>query len=185
MYSLRCLLAFFALALVSVSPLHAAEPKVSQNLQPFVDKATLAGAVVLVASPDKVLAIETVGYADREAKTPMQPDNVFWIASMSKPMTAAGLMILVDEKKVELDAPVEKYLPEFKSQLMQLAGDKDYAFLHRPKRPPTVRDLLRHTSGMPFKSDLEDPTLDRFSLRDGVRSYVMTPLKYEPGTQHA
>src|SRR5579872_5025359 len=119
MCSLRCPIAFFVLALVPTVSLNAAEPKVSQGLQPFVDKATLAGAVVLVASPEKVLAVETVGYADREAKTPMQPDNMFWIASMSKPMTAAGLMILVDEKKVELDAPVEKYLPEFKSQMMQ------------------------------------------------------------------
>jgi CubicO group peptidase (beta-lactamase class C family) len=114
----------------------------------------------------------------------MQPDNMFWIASMSKPMTAAGLMILVDEKKVELDAPVEKYLPEFKSQMMVVDGFKEYMLLHRPKRLPTVRDLLRHTSGMPFQSELERPTLDRFSLRDGVRSYVMTPLQYEPGTKH-
>jgi CubicO group peptidase (beta-lactamase class C family) len=115
----------------------------------------------------------------------MQDNNMFWIASMSKPMTAAGLMILVDEKKVDLDAPVEKYLPEFKSHMMVLFSDNENALLRRPKRPSTVRDLLRHTSGMPFKSDLEDPTLDRFTLRDGVRSYVMTPLQYEPGTKHS
>ncbi len=176
---------FAVLAFTPLLPLRAAEPVVSQGLLPFVEKGSLAGAVVLVASPDKILANEAVGFADREAKVPMKPDDIFWIASMSKPMTAAALMMLVDEKKVDLDAPVEKYLPEFKSQMMVVERDeKKSVLLERPKHLPTVRDLLRHTSGMPFKSDLEDPTLDRFSLRDGVRSYVMTPLQYEPGTKH-
>ena len=65
---------------------------------------------------DKVLSLEAVGYADIAAKTPMQTDDLFWIASMSKAMTAAALMMLVDEGKVKLDDPVEKYLPEFKGQ---------------------------------------------------------------------
>src|SRR4051812_39668349 len=69
------------------------------EIQPFVDSNTLAGAVLLVASKDRVLDVETVGYADVAAKKPMQNDSVFWIASMSKPITAAGLMILVDEGK--------------------------------------------------------------------------------------
>ena len=69
---------------------------------------------MLVANPDKVLTVEAVGFADRENKIAMQPDNLFWIASMTKPMTAAALMMLVDEKKVALDDPIEKYLPEFK-----------------------------------------------------------------------
>ncbi len=181
----RCLFAFLALSFVSTSTLHADEPKVSKGLQTFVEKGSLAGAVVAVASPDKVLAMEAVGYADREAKTPMQNNDLFWIASMSKPMTAAALMILVDEKKIDLDAPVENYLPEFKKQMQIVESDKDHIVLQRPKRLPTVRDLLRHTSGMPFKSEMEEPTLDRFSLKDGVRSYAMTPLQYEPGTKHA
>jgi CubicO group peptidase (beta-lactamase class C family) len=181
----RCLFAFLALSFVSTSTLHADEPKVSKGLRTFVEKGSLAGAVVAVASPDKVLAMEAVGYADREAKTPMQNNDLFWIASMSKPMTAAALMILVDEKKIDLDAPVENYLPEFKKQMQIVESDKDHIVLQRPKRLPTVRDLLRHTSGMPFKSEMEEPTLDRFSLKDGVRSYAMTPLQYEPGTKHA
>jgi len=179
------LFCFAGLTVVIGLPLRAADPRVSDGLQPFVEKGTLAGAVVLVASPDKVLATETVGYADRDAKTPMQPDNLFWIASMSKPITAAALMMLVDEKKVELDAPVEKYLPEFSTQMLVVEKDKEHVLLRRPKRLPIVRDLLRHTSGMPFQSALENPTLDRFSLRDGVRSYAMTPLQYEPGTEYA
>jgi CubicO group peptidase (beta-lactamase class C family) len=179
----RCLLLVLPLSLVSALQLQAAEPKISKDLQAYVDKGSLAGAVVLAASPDKMI-IESVGFADREAKTSLQRNSMFWIASMSKPMTAAGLMILVDEKKVELDAPVEKYLPEFSKQMMVLYSDNQEMLLHRPRRLPTVRDLLRHTSGMPFKSELEDPTLDHFTLKDGVRGYVMTPLQYEPGTKH-
>jgi CubicO group peptidase (beta-lactamase class C family) len=123
----------------------------------------------------------------------MRANDVFWIASMSKPMTAAGLMILVDEKKVALDDPVSKYIPEFGKQMLVTEvvkeKEKDKERVVRvvqefPKRQPTVRDLLRHTSGMPFRSDLEEPTLDRFSLKDGVRGYSMTPLQYEPGTKH-
>ncbi|HEV3385738.1 MAG TPA: serine hydrolase domain-containing protein [Gemmata sp.] len=183
MYLPRSLLLALPLILVPALQLQAAEPIISKGLQAYVDKGSLAGAVVLAASPDKMI-IESVGFADREAMTSLPSNSMFWIASMSKPMTAAGLMILVDEKKVELDAPVEKYLPEFGKQMMILYSDNQEMLLHRPKRLPTVRDLLRHSSGMPFKSELEDPTLDHFTLKDGVRGYVMTPLQYEPGTKH-
>ena len=79
----------------------AAQPfsqgNVASVLQPFVDSRVLAGAVTLVASKDKVLNLEAVGYANVAAKRPMRTDNVFWIASMTKSMTATALMMLVDE----------------------------------------------------------------------------------------
>ena len=176
----------FLFALVAFAPpARGADPRVSDSLQPFVEKGTLAGAVVLVASPDKVLTVETAGFADREGKTAMKADDLFWIASMTKPMTAAGLMMLVDEKKVSLDDPVEKYLPEFKGQWVIALQDKDYAVLKKPTRAPTLRDCLRHTSGMPFGSALESPTIDKLLLKDAVRSYAITPLQYEPGTKYA
>jgi CubicO group peptidase (beta-lactamase class C family) len=180
---MRCLLSTLFL-FVAVPPLRAAEPTPAEALKPFVEKGTLAGAVVLVASPDKVLDLEAVGFADRAAKTPMQTNDLFWIASMSKPMTAAALMMLVDEGKVKLDDTIEKYLPEFKGQMVVTEKDAAHMLLHAPKRPPTVRDCLRHTSGMPFRSALEVPVLDQWRLRDAVRSYAMTPLLYEPGTKH-
>lgn len=179
--SLALLFALVAFA----PPARAADPRVSDSLQPFVEKGTLAGAVVLVASPDKVLTVETAGFADREGKTAMKADDLFWIASMTKPMTAAALMMLVDEKKVSLDDPIEKYLPEFKGQWVIALQDKDYAVLKKPTRAPTLRDCLRHTSGMPFGSALESPTIDKLLLKDAVRSYAITPLQYEPGTKYA
>src|SRR5262245_22162734 len=114
----------------------------------------------------------------------MKTDNVFWIASMSKPITAVGLMMLVDEGKVKLDDPVEKYLPEFKDQWLAAEQDKDHVLLKKPKHPITVRNILSHTSGMPFKSAMEEPTLDGLALRDAVRSYVLTPLQTEPDTKY-
>ena len=181
---MRLSLAFCFALLTFAPPARAADPKVSESLLPFVEKNQLAGAVVLVANADKVLTVETVGFADRESKTAMQPDNLFWIASMTKPMTAAALMMLVDEKKVSLDDPVEKYLPEFKLVWVVAEQGKEYTVLKKPNRAPTVRDCLRHTSGMPFGSLLENPTIDRLPLQDAVRSYVLMQLHYEPGTQY-
>lgn len=157
---------------------------VSQTLKPFVDKQWLAGAVTLVADKDKVIAVESVGFADLENSKMMRPDTVFWIASQSKPITAVGLMLLVDEGKVKLDDPVEKYLPEFKNLWVTTESDKDHVLLKRPNRPITVRDILSHMSGMPFQSEMERPTLDGMSLKDSVRSYAITPLVSQPGTKY-
>ena len=114
----------------------------------------------------------------------MKTDALFWIASMSKPMTATALMMLVDEGKVKLDDPVEKYLPEFKGQWMIAEQDKDHMLLKRPKHPITVRNIRRHTSGLRPTSVMETPTLDLLPLRDAVRSYAMTPLQFDPGSQY-
>ena len=153
-------------------------------LQPFVDRHVLAGAVVLVATKDKVLDVEAVGYADVAAKKPMRTDSVFWIASQSKPITATALMMLVDEGKVKLDDPVEKYLPEFKGQMVIAEKDKDHVLLKKPKHPITVRNVLSHTSGLPFESPIEKPTLDLFPLACRVRSYAMLPLDFEPDSKN-
>ena len=144
----------------------------------------LAGAVVLVADKNRVLDVEAVGYADVAAKKPMQTDCVFWIASQSKPITAAALMTLVDEGKVKLDDPVEKYLPEFNGQMVVAERDKDHVLLRKPKHPITVRNVLSHTSGLPFASPIEKPTLDLFPLECRVRSYAMLPLEFEPDTKN-
>src|SRR5438045_3398132 len=177
-----------ALALICVeAPRHlgAAEPaKIGAALQPYVEKQELAGAVALVADNDKVLTCETVGYADVAAKKPMQNDSLFWIASQSKPITATALMMLVDEGKVKPDDPVEKYLPEFRDQWLTVEQDREHMLLRRPRHPITVREILSHTSGLPFKSALEQPTLDLLPLRFAVRSHAMNFLQFEPGSKY-
>src|SRR5437899_3356960 len=177
-----------ALALICVeAPRHlgAAEPaKIGAALQPYVEKQELAGAVALVADNDKVLTCETVGYADVAAKKPMQNDSLFWIASQSKPITATALMMLVDEGKVSVDDPVEKYLPEFKAQMVVAEKDGEHVLLKKPAHPITVKNVLSHTSGLPFSSPIEKPTLDRLPLADRVRSYAMLPLDFEPDSKY-
>jgi len=153
-------------------------------LQGFVDKHELAGAVALVADKDKVLSVETVGFADMAAGKPMKADSVFWIASQSKGITAAAVMMLVDEAKISLDDPVEKYLPEFRGQMVIAEKDDDHVLLKKPSHPITIREVLSHTSGLPFRSDIEQPTLDALPLVAAVRSYAMTPLQTEPGTHY-
>ena len=130
-------------------------PAIAAALQPFVDSHTLAGAVTLVADKDKVLSLDAVGYMDVAAKKPMRTDCLFWIASMSKPMTATGLMMLVDEGRVSLDDPVEKYLPEFQGQMLAAEQSPDHVLLKKPAHPITVREVLSHTSGLPFMSRIE------------------------------
>ncbi len=152
-------------------------------LQPFVEAKTLAGAVSLVASKDKILNLEAVGFADVSARKPMTADALFWIASQSKPMTATALMMLVDEGCVSISDPVEKYLPEFKGQMVASEQDQDHVVLKKISRPITIRDVLSHTSGLPFASRVE-PKIDLHPLREAVISYALTPLKNNPGTHY-
>ncbi|HTU27571.1 MAG TPA: serine hydrolase domain-containing protein [Pirellulales bacterium] len=182
MNATRTLLALLAV-LISSAALHAADavppaagPSAAAALKRFVDGHVLAGAVMLVADKEKTISLETVGFADIAAGKPMSPDCLFWIASQSKPITATAFMILVDEGKVNIDDPVEKYLPEFKGQKL-----KDGS---QPKHPITVRNVLSHTSGLPFKTSVEEPTLDVGSLADRVKSYATTPLDFEPDTKY-
>lgn len=149
-------------------------------LAPFVQREELAGAVALVANKEKALSVTAVGFADIEAKKPMSPDAVFWIASQSKGITAAAVMMLVDDGKLSLDDPVEKYLPEFKDQ--KVAAGKG-APVSRA-RSITIRDLLSHVSGLPFKSPEEQPTLDALPLATAVKTYANAPLVTQPGAKY-
>jgi CubicO group peptidase (beta-lactamase class C family) len=186
--------ALVCLALLHVNLVRAeAEKSKSQAqliaavLQPFVDDHILAGAVTAVADKHKILDLEAVGFADVASKKPMTTDSLFWIASQSKPITATALMILVDEGKVNVDDPVEKYLPEFKGQMVAERDSKQKDAKidtpHAPKHPILVRNVLSHTSGLPFKTEMETPTLDIFPLADRVKSYGKATLDFEPDTK--
>lgn len=157
---------------------------IAKSLLPFVEQNALAGAVTVVVSKDKILSVETVGYADIAKQKPMKADSIFWIASMTKAITGTAVMMLVDEGKIDLDAPVEKYLPEFKGQMVIAEKDDNHVLLKKPTRPVTVRNMLSHTSGMAFKSGIEEPTLDMLPLATVVRSYAMSPLLHEPDSKY-
>ena len=181
-FAVACLLAVMA---SSDRPLLADEPSaIAKALQPFVERHELAGAVALVANKDKVLALEAIGFADITAGKTLRPDAMFWIASQSKPITCTALMILVDEGRVRVDDPVEKYLPEFRGQMVVAEKDDSHVLLKKPVHPITVKNVMNHTSGLPFRSAIEQPTLDRLPLADRVRSYAMTPLDFEPDSKY-
>jgi len=154
------------------------------NLLPLIENRTLAGAVTLIADPEGILCLEASGYADLAAQKPMTPDALFWIASVTKPITATALMMLVDEGKVGLDDRVEDYLPEFKERWVLAEETADRRVLQRAVEPLRVRHLLSNTSGLPFRSPLETPTLDLHPLSLGVGGYAMLPLQSEPGTRY-
>ena len=141
-------------------------------INPWLEQRMLAGAVVLVTDREGPVIHEAAGFADIAAGRKMTPDSLFWIASLSKPMTAAAILILVDEGRVRLDEPVATYLPEFRDLWLVAETAADRMVLVRPARPITVRDILSHTSGIPFKSGIEEPTLD------------LLPLLFEPGTRY-
>ena len=162
----------------------SADKFIAAALQPFVDSHSLAGAVALVADKNGVLEIESVGWGDVTAKKPMKTNDLFWIASQSKPITVAAFMMLVDEGKVSLDDPVEKYLLEFLGQWLAVEHDDEHMLLRHTQHRITVRNILSHTSGLPFSSAMEQPTLDALPLKTAVRSYAMAPLQYEPESKY-
>ena len=123
------------------------------ELQKLVDDGKIAGALALVVRHGKIAYTTQVGYRDLASKTPMTDDTIFAIASMTKPVTCIAAMMLVEQGKLNLDDPVEKYLPELKN--LRVLGDakddtKDSQATVPIKRSITVRDLFAHTSGFAY-----------------------------------
>ena len=124
--------------------------------------------------------------ADIEANRPMQKDTIFQIMSMTKPVTAIGIMMLAEEGKLALRDPVEQYLPEFRNQRVAANAGPDSARLSTPDHPITIRDLLTHTAGIadPAPAAIHDyPQLMNLPLAEVVRHLAAQPLLFQPGTQ--
>ena len=161
---------------------------VRERMQAFVDKQEIAGAVTVVGRKAGVASAVAVGSLSLEAKQPMAKDALFRIASMTKPITAVGIMILADEGKLSVEDPVEKHLPEFRGQMLIAARDKDTMTLKKPSRPITLRDLLTHTSGLTTRmpDGLSDLYVKRGrTLAEGVMAFSQRPLEFEPGSRWA
>jgi CubicO group peptidase (beta-lactamase class C family) len=159
-------------------------PGPADALKPHVERREIAGAVTLVATKNRILSLQAVGFQDLAAEKKMRTDALFWIASESKPITATAVMMLVDEGKLSLDDPVEKFLPEFKGQMVVAERDDQQMLLKKPVHPMTLRNVLSHMSGLRFSSPMERPTLDRLSIEDAVRSHALLPLQWEPESKY-
>ena len=110
---------------------------VRQALEPFVASSELSGAVAVVGRKSGVLAHEAIGIRDMGTGDPMPKDALFRIASMTKPMTALVVMQLVDEGKIDLDAPLAQYLPEFRDMPLIKERTGTRVVLDKPARQPT------------------------------------------------
>ena len=144
---------------------------IGERLRPLIDDHEIAGATTLVATRDGVVYLESIGKADIAHDKPMQPDTIFWIASMTKPITATAVLMLQDEGKLSVDDPVEKHLPEFKD--LKTADGK-------PARL-TIRHLLTHTSGMGEVAPAQASEIK--NLAGLIPLHVAKPLAFEPGTK--
>lgn len=153
--------------------------EIPTRMRQFVEEGTISGAVTLVARRDGVAALDAVGLADIRNGTPMRADSLFWIASMTKPITAAAVLMLQDEGKLSVDDPVEKHLPEFKGQWLVQERSAAGLTLTRPARAITLRDLLTHTSGI---GDVPSPR-PHATLAELVMGCAREPLQFEPGSR--
>ncbi len=192
------LMVLFCLVVPAWSQSSAADPakagmdpaklaRIAPRMKAFVEKGTIAGAVTLVSRHGVIADLEAVGYQDLEGRKPMRTDTIFQIMSMTKPVTAVALMMLVEEGKVVLSDPVEKYLPEFRGLWVNAPdATPNERHLVRPARLITLRDLLTHTSGMaglpPAGIAGLMSTMD-ISLSDAVLIYSQQPLDFQPGTR--
>ena len=146
------------------------------QLKLFVEQGSMAGAVTLIARRGKVVSLEAIGYHDVESKKPMRVDTIFDIRSVTKPITAIGIMILMEEGKLTLNEPIGKYLPEFRAT----GKTPDW------RSQITILQLLTHTAGMPWNRppEIEDLTIKRDrTLADVVTFLSKQEPEFEPGTQ--
>jgi CubicO group peptidase (beta-lactamase class C family) len=108
--------------------------RIRGRMQTFIDRKEIAGAVTLVGDADAILSLDAVGLRSIEGKQPMQADTLFRVASMTKPITAMGVMMLVDEGKLAVDDPIEKHLPEFQGIRVIAERSGDSLTLKPPAR---------------------------------------------------
>lgn len=184
------LVAVSALAQAAPAPVDASSglsaPRVARMrevMKADVEAKRMPGAVLLLMRHGKVALHEAVGFQDRAAQKPMKTDAIFRIASMTKPITSTAIMILAEEGKIDIGAPVATYLPEFRD--VRVGIDKA-----APKRPMTVQDLLRHTSGLTYGLFGATPVDELYrkanlfgakSLEEMVKTLATLPLLHQPG----
>jgi len=166
--------------------------------QSQVDAGAFSGAVSVIARNGKVAYLRAVGFRDHAKTVPLRSDAIFWIASMTKPVTSVAAMMLVEDGKLDLAAPAHQYLPELKDMMVGVettnpASGQSKLALEPQKRPMTVEDLLRHTSGIVYPEGNNTAVHKLYrgggirglardsSLKDFVSRLARLPLAHQPG----
>jgi CubicO group peptidase (beta-lactamase class C family) len=171
---------------VAGEPDQALLARIPISVQQFVEQHQISGAVTVIGTHDRILRLDAVGLRDIAANEPMAPDTMFRIASMTKPVTAIGIMLLADEGKLSVEDDLEKHLPEFRGQILAANFTGETVTVKRPSRKVKIRDLLTHTSGMMgiFPEGLADIYAKRnHTLAEVVMALSQRPLTAEPGTR--
>ena len=149
-----------------------------QIIEQAVADGSIPGASVLIMQHGKVIEQQTFGDCEINPKRPFQKDTICWIASLTKPITATAVMKLVEQGKLQLDTPIENYLPQF-SQLATKDGQPHSV---------TIRQLMSHASGIPASVPLRETYFftqrgfDR-TLPEVVDAIAKRPLDFAPGSQ--
>jgi len=170
--------------------------RITQWMREESAKNTMPGAALMIVRNGKVAYFETVGLLDPETKAPMRKDAIFRIYSMSKPITSVAVMMLFEQGKITLDEPIAKYIPAFKDMKVgvETKGDdgKPKLELTAAKKPITIQDLLRHTSGITYgffgdllvkKAYVDANVYDGdFDNAEFAERLAKLPLAFQPGT---
>lgn len=165
-----------------------------QHLRQLVDDGQYSGYVVLLARDGKIADWRAYGWQDVAAKTPMQKDTIVRIFSMSKLITSTAVLMLMEDGRLRLSDPVEKYLPALKDRKVFTGGTADAPVLVAADRPITLRDLLTHTAGYYYGEtwSADPPLAELFKrgkinkaadLDDFVARVALLPLNDQPGTR--
>ncbi len=166
-----------------------------QRLSAWVERlqaeGKLSGAVSVVYRRGKLVRFEAQGYADLESRRAMRPDDLFAIASMTKPIATVGVLMLLEEQRLLLSDPVEKYLPEFAQPKVAVAkADAPAGYVLVPaERSITIHDLLTHRSGLPTPAGPAAAVLAKVSdaltgdadLATRTKALATVPLNFQPG----
>jgi CubicO group peptidase (beta-lactamase class C family) len=173
--------------------------RLDSGMSDWVKKNWINGSVALIARNGKIVFDKAYGYNDLDAKTPLDKNGIFRIASQTKAITTVAVMMLWEEGKFSLDDPVSKFIPSFANEtVLNTFNAIDTTYTTVPaKRPVTIRDLLTHTSGIgyPAIGSAEENAVYAKSkitggvgVRDQKLSDAMSrlgslPLFFQPGEQ--
>lgn len=166
--------------------------RVTDYVQSAIDQGQYVGAVTLIAQRGQIVQLKALGYRDVARKDPMQPDSIFQIYSMTKPIVSAAALLLMDEHKLSLDDPVSRFIPQFANMQVLEGENASTARLRPAVRPITVRHLLTHTAGFAAGEKLKGPAVDRMlaadldespSIEATALAVSALPLANDPGTR--
>jgi len=172
-----CLL--FSLSLCHPSFAGDVSKAVRDTMQKFIDDGEISGSVTLVARDGEVVSFEALGASNLETGDRMEKDDLFWIASMTKPFAGVALMMLAEEGKLDINDEVEKHLPEFKGLWLVESKSNSEVTLKRPARKITLLDVATHTAGIAGAKEPRAHT----TLAELVSMISQKPLEFEPGSR--